>query len=177
MVLFIMIRTARPLALFVLVASLGALGVALLAQYGYGLRPCVLCLAQRVPFAVAGLLAAAALPPVLGPVGRRRLLVLAGIAFLINSGIAIYHVGVEQHLWSFPVCAGGGGRVDVHGLAAQMSRPVVVPCDQPAWSWHGLTMAGLNVFYSGGLALVTLVLAFRLPGVRVFAGPRKGRSG
>ena len=174
-----MTRPSRPLALFVIIASAAALIVALTAQYGFGMRPCVLCLAQRVPFGVAALLGLVTLlSPAMGGVWCRRLLVLAGLAFLINTGIAAYHVGVEHHLWTFPVCAGGsvGGHIDVHNLAASMSVPTVVPCDQPAWSWHGLTMAGINVLYSGALALITLTAALRLPGMRVFAGSRrKGR--
>jgi disulfide bond formation protein DsbB len=152
-------RPSLP-ALFVLAASALALGAAFIAQYGYGLRPCNLCLAQRVPFVIAGLAALAALRL---PEGVRPLaLLLAGVAFLANAGIAGYHVGVEQHWWASAVCSGDPtGPLSVADLMAEMTRPVEVRCDQPQWAWHGITMAALNIVYSGGLALVTLVLARR----------------
>ena len=84
--------TPRPIAL----VGLSALAAAYTAQYGFGLEPCILCLYQRVPYAVAlglGLLGLVALRPA----GLQPLLVLiAGLGFLAGAGIAGYHVGVEQ---------------------------------------------------------------------------------
>nr|WP_254434935.1 disulfide bond formation protein B [Magnetospirillum sp. UT-4] len=150
----------RLVALLVLAACGLALAAAYTAQYGFGLRPCELCLTQRVPFALAGGLAALALLPRFGAGARRLLVALAGLALLVNAGIAVYHVGVEQKWWASS-CAGGGGSVAVDDLAAAMSRPVEVRCDEPAWAWHGITMAGLNVVFSGVLGLATLAAARR----------------
>ncbi|MBC7953655.1 MAG: disulfide bond formation protein B [Rhodospirillaceae bacterium] len=155
---------SRALALFVLAVSVLALATAYVAQYGFGLRPCVLCLAQRVPFALAGILAALAL---LGPVGervRRGLIVLAGLAFLVNSGIAVYHVGVEQKWWVSSCVPTESGPVSVTDMAALMAKPVEARCDEPAWQWNGITMAAMNIAFSGGLALIVLVLSRRMGG-------------
>lgn len=155
---------SRAVALFVLAVSVFALATAFIAQYGFGLKPCVLCLTQRVPFAVAGILAAMAL---LGPVGerfRRILIVLTGLAFLINSGIAVYHVGVEQKWWVSGCVPTETKTVSVNDLAAMMAKPVEARCDEPAWEWHGITMAAMNIAFSGGLALVVLVLFRRMGG-------------
>lgn len=151
--------SSRLLPLFVLVASIGALGIALVAQYGFGLKPCELCLIQRVPFAIAGLLALVAL---LRPPDRQRLtMTLAGLAFLVNSAIAFYHVGVEQKWW-VSACAGSGGQnVSVADLASLMQKPAEGRCDEPAWEWHGITMAAMNIVFSGGLALVVLAASRR----------------
>ena len=144
----------RHLPRFVLAASIVALAAAYIAQYGFGLRPCVLCLAQRVPFAIAGLLALLAL---LRPLSWQRLLMaVAGLAFLVNSGIAVYHVGVEQKWWQSSCGASDGPKVSMGDLSALMSKPAEVACDEPAWQWHGLTMAGMNIVFSGGLALLVL---------------------
>ncbi|MGE5547781.1 MAG: disulfide bond formation protein B [Solirubrobacterales bacterium] len=147
-------------ALFVLAVSVVALALAFVAEYGFGLKPCILCLTQRVPFAVAGALATLAL---LSPrfAVRRVLLGAAALGFLINSGIAVYHVGVEQKWWASS-CAKAETAIDLTDLAGAMNRPVEVRCDEPAWQWHGITMATLNIFFSGGLALVTLVLVRRM---------------
>lgn len=150
---------SRLAPLFVLAACVLALASAYTAEYGFGLKPCELCLIQRVPFGVAGLLALLALSPRLGNRWRRALVLLAALAFAINSGIAVYHVGVEQHWWASRCAAAPSGPLDVSDLAAMMSKPVAARCDEPAWAWHGITMAAMNIVFSAGLALVTLGLA------------------
>jgi disulfide bond formation protein DsbB len=152
---------SRLLPLLVLAISVAALATALIAQYGFGLKPCVLCLTQRVPFVVAGLLAAAALLGRAAP-WRRLLMALAGLAFFVNSAIAVYHVGVEQKWWQSSCAPAEKGTVAVTDLAAMMAKPVEARCDEPAWAWHGITMAAMNILFSGGLALVTLVLVRRM---------------
>lgn len=157
-----MTLSPRLAPLFVLAASVSALAAAFVAQYGFGLKPCVLCLVQRVPFVLAGLLAAVALMPSAGPRFRRWLMLAAAAVFLVNSGVAVYHVGVEQHWWQSGCAGSTDAALDVADLAAQMSRPVEARCDEPAWAFHGVTMAAMNVVFSAGLALVTLLLARRM---------------
>lgn len=152
----------RLVPALVLAACVVALASAYTAEYGFGLRPCQLCLVQRVPFGLAGLVASVALLPRLGEGARRALVALAGLALLVNSGIAIYHVGVEQGIFAASCAPEASGPVAVGDLAAMMSKPVEIRCDQPAWEWHGITMAGLNIVFSGGLALATLFLARRM---------------
>lgn len=150
-------RLVPPLVLAICVA---ALAFALIAQYGFGLKPCVLCITQRVPFVIAGLLAAAAMLRRAAP-WHRVLMALAGLAFLVNSGIAVYHVGVEQKWWQSSCAPTEKGPVAVTDLAAMMSKPAEARCDEPAWAWHGITMAAMNIPFSGGLALVVLALVRR----------------
>jgi disulfide bond formation protein DsbB len=121
----------------------------------------VLCLTQRVPFVIAGLLAVLALLPT-GLTVRKTLLALAALAFLVNSGIAVYHVGVEQKWWASSCAPVESAPIDLNNLAAAMNQPAEARCDEPAWQWRGITMAGLNIAFSGGLALVTLALLFRM---------------
>ncbi|CAA7623472.1 disulfide bond formation protein B [Magnetospirillum sp. SS-4] len=139
-----------------LAVCVAALATALVAEHGFGLRPCNLCLIQRVPFVLAALLAAAAW---LRPGAAVWLLRLAGVVLLINGGIAVYHVGVEQHWWVSAVCpaTAGGGPVSVANLLEEMNRPVEVSCDTPAWSFMGITMAALNVPFSALLGLFVLI--------------------
>jgi disulfide bond formation protein DsbB len=144
----------RTIAISVAGLCLASLAFALVAQYGFGLRPCNLCLIQRVPFVLAALLGLAALKDGL-PAGL--LLRIAGILLLINGGIAIYHVGVEQHWWASAVCSGSPqGAVAVDDLLAEMSKPAEAQCDTPAWSFHGITMAALNVPFSALFGLLVL---------------------
>ena len=144
----------RTIAISVAGLCLAALAFALVAQYGFGLRPCNLCLIQRVPFVLAALLGLAALKDGL-PTGT--LLRIAGILLLINGGIAIYHVGVEQHWWASAVCSGSPqGAMAVDDLLAEMTKAAEAQCDTPAWSFHGITMAALNVPFSALFGLLVL---------------------
>lgn len=153
-------KLSRLLPPFVLAVSVLALAAAFTAQYGFGLRPCELCLIQRGPFVLTGVLALLALLARLAP-WRRLLMAVAGLAFLVNAGIAVYHVGVEQKLWHASCAPDDAGTVAVGDLAAMMAKPVEARCDEPAWSWHGVTMATLNIFFSGGLAVIVLGLLRR----------------
>ena len=148
--------------------SVTALANAYIAQYAFGLEPCILCLYQRIPYAVAGVLGGAAL---FVPSLRFRAVAVAGVVFLVGAALAFYHVGVEQHWWvSVASCgAGGGGPVDAGGPATvdelrQMltrGRPAKA-CDEVDWTLFGLSMATYNVGVSLALGTASLWAAKQL---------------
>ena len=152
---------ATRLPLLVLGASVIALATAFAAQYWGGLQPCVLCLYQRWPYAVAialGLIALA-LPAYL----KGWIVALAGLAFVVGGGIAVFHVGVEQGWWQgTSQCGASFTANSVDALRAQILKAPVVRCTDVAWSFDGISMAGFNVIASAILAIVTLAGARRL---------------
>jgi len=161
-----MSRTSDPI-FTVLILSVAALATAFTAQYGFGLRPCELCLFQRVPYGVVIFLAILGLGLRLSPKKAALLLGLCCVAFAVNSGLALYHVGVEQHWWQGPTaCTGGLNTVhSVEDLAAMLSKPIDIPqCDKPAWLLFGVSMAGYNLLACVGLAGFSLLAARRLMG-------------
>src|SRR5580700_5142563 len=99
--------TTRRFAVLVLAASVLVLGAALLSQYWGGLSPCELCLLQRWPWRVAIAIAAAAWL-IGGKVPLPIPAILLGTVFLVGSGIAFYHVGVEQHWFAGPTACTAG---------------------------------------------------------------------
>ena len=146
-----------------IIAQVGiiALAVAYYAEIIHALEPCILCIYQRVPFAVV---------IVFGLVGMFRpallhwMLVLAGVAFLTGSGIAVYHVGVEQHWW---VSACGGdlaGQMSTTNLMQQLSMKPVKSCDELEWALFGTSMATYNVFYSLALSIFCFAGVHKLRG-------------
>ncbi|MBM3566271.1 MAG: disulfide bond formation protein B [Alphaproteobacteria bacterium] len=145
-------RATRPAfaAALLLAASVLALAAAFVAQYGFGLEPCPLCLYQRVPYVAGGILAAAAL---VMPAARGWLLALAGMGFAVNAGIALYHVGVENHWWASAVCGGAPTALgSIEDLRQALTRPPPKPCDAVDWTLFGISMAGYNIAVSLGLA-------------------------
>lgn len=130
-------------------------------QYVMGLPPCPLCLQQRIPYYIAipfGLvLAIAALR------GARPSLIRGGLATLavvLMVGVALgaYHAGVEWKMWAGPTdCTGPISDFGSTGsLLQQMQTTSVVRCDEAAWRFLGLSLAGYNALISATLAAVAI---------------------
>jgi disulfide bond formation protein DsbB len=143
----------------ILAASLAALAAAFAGQYLFGLEPCVLCLWQRVPFALAAIIAAIGL---LGSVARGQFMLFIGLTALVfafGAALAFFHVGVQQHWWSSVAGCGGGpvSGMSVEDLSAAALAHPPKPCDVVDWQLFGLSLAGWNTIASGSLALACLV--------------------
>ena len=128
---------------------------ALWFQYVGGLMPCSLCLWQRWPHIIIVLLAMIAL------FVRMPRLVLSIIAITAATSVilAAYHAGVEWQLWSGP----GGctasliNSSDLTTLTDSLLATPVVRCDEVAWSFFGLSMAGWNSLFSLDICLIALI--------------------
>lgn len=144
-------RSTTLLAL-AMAASAASLALAYVSEYGFGLKPCELCIFQRVPYALILLLG------LLGFWKRqwvRGLCVVAGLLFLVDGGIAAYHTGVEKHWFPGPTActdAGGQEHMTLEEILAKLKAAPIVACDQPQWEFHGITMAGLNAVWAFALS-------------------------
>lgn len=162
-------RPDRLIPLAILAVSAGALAMAYTAQHVFDLEPCILCLYQRVPFAVAGLLAMIVLAAPLPNGLKAGLVALCGLAFAAGSAIALYHVGVEQHWW-ISSCAGEPATaMSLQDMLAQARTKPRRSCDTLNWTFLGLSMATYNVPFSAALAVFSWV------GARVIA--KTGKAG
>lgn len=151
-----------PLIILPLLSAL-ALGGAYLAEYGFDLPPCELCLKQRIPFYLVILLGIPALM-LKQTKARTVILLLMSLAFLANAGIAGYHTGVEQKWWPGP-SACSGEQTSFSGLEELrehiLSAPVV-RCDEPAIEFFGfVTMASANFLFSLLLAVYAAMAVCR----------------
>lgn len=150
---------AHIMAAFIVFMSIFSLIGAYTAQYGFNLRPCELCLIQRVPFAVnilLGLIAYMWAP-------RRPLLIgLSGVIFLINSAIAFFHSGVERKWWvGLTGCTTPDMSGSVEDLLKRIQETDVVRCDEIPWSLFGLSMANYNVAFCLGLGAICLIYVWK----------------
>jgi disulfide bond formation protein DsbB len=147
---------AARIGLCAFLGSVALLGGAYYFQYVVGLPPCDLCWWQRYPHMVAiaaGLIAFAAYGH--GKVAMWFALI-AVTALAVTAGIGVYHVGVEHHWWAGPqACTGAIPRgLSVEQLKKYLLGARMIRCDEPAWIMWGVSMAGWNAIFSGGLALV-----------------------
>lgn len=125
--------------------SLAALCAAWLAQYGFGLAPCHLCLWQRGAYWAAIAVSIAAIAVGARSKFRRALVALIGLVFLVGAGIALFHVGVEQQWWQgSEACVGGTAGLTGADLEAAIMNAPVTRCDEIAFELFGISMAGYN---------------------------------
>jgi disulfide bond formation protein DsbB len=143
------------LGLLALLGSGGLLAGAYYFQYVEGLQPCDLCLLQRYPHMVAAAVGALALASFAWPRLAYLFTLTAVIALFVTAGIGIYHTGIEQHWWQGPrECS---GRIPA-GLSAEELKKFLfsmhmIRCDEPAWKFMDISMAGWNAIISALLAL------------------------
>ncbi len=149
--------------IFAAVASALLLAVAHGFETFGRLPPCELCLHQREGYWIA--LAVALVGVAASRVWRsapRAFALLLGLIFLGEAALAAYHAGVEWRWWPGPAsCTGGHGVVKPSDMLALLKgvRIAVVQCDQAAWRFLGLSMAGWNAVVALALALASLVVA------------------
>lgn len=150
---------------FVLVSitaiSFTALATAFASEAFLGLEPCILCIYQRWPYALVIAFG------VLGLVFRKKpkiakaMVGLSGLAFLVNSGIALYHSGVEQKWWRSAVegCAVPGFGDEPKNILDNIMSAPTAACDEIPWQdpLLGLSMANYNVILCFALFCVCAI--------------------
>jgi len=154
----------RLAPLLVILAAIASLAVALASQYWGGLQPCVLCIYQRYPYGAIIALGVVGLLVARKPNGLRIVLVLAGLAFLLDAGIAFFHVGVEQKWWQGTAACGAtfDPGLSAEELKELLLNQPMIRCDEIPWSLFGLSMAGYNFIYAAMCGLITLMAAGRV---------------
>tara|TARA_R110000751_G_scaffold155100_2_gene260237 strand:- start:2186 stop:2686 length:501 start_codon:yes stop_codon:yes gene_type:complete len=132
--------------------SAGLLAGAFLFQHVGGLPPCEMCIWQRWPHALAIVLGALLLVPVLR--GLRAIRAAGALAMLLGAGVALMHTGVERGWWEGPTeCSSSvGAGMSTDDLLAAIHNAPLVRCDDVAWSLMGLSMASWN-------GILSLILA------------------
>lgn len=135
------------------------LAAAFAFQYLGGLDPCVLCVYQRWPHAAAVAIGVVALVSARKSAPVAVALVAVAAALAASAGLAAYHVGVEQG-WVEASAACTGSLADtadsIEALRRQILAASTARCDEPAWTFAGISMAGWNLLLSAVLAAAAL---------------------
>ena len=151
----------KAAAITVAAGGVAAIVGAFYFQYALGLQPCPLCLDQRVAYYVS--IPLAVLVALGASVGASRkvltaALVVIAAAMIFNAGLGVYHAGIEWKFWAGPAdCSGPLNSLgSTGGLLQQLQNIRVVRCDEAAWRFLGLSLAGYNVLISLALAGIAL---------------------
>ena len=153
---------ARPFTAAAAALAIGGTATILGAwffQYALGYQPCPLCLEQRYAFYFGIPLA---IMVVLGErVGAsRKVLLLALFAIMAgmiwNTGLSTYHAGVEWKFWPGPRdCSGTLEGLSSPGSLLNDLQSIHIPrCDDAAWRFLGISLAGYDVLISATLAAI-----------------------
>ena len=141
-------------------AALVLASVHVLERFGW--PPCELCLRQRIPYWIGTALALgagmAALPSLkLAPISM-LLMAATAITFGVGAGLAVQHIGVEQHWWKSACTASGSGQIS--DLLRDFGKPIVL-CDEKRPFLFGLTLPVYNLLASIVLAAAAATIPAR----------------
>jgi disulfide bond formation protein DsbB len=147
----------RAAAIVSVVSTLLIAGALLFQTLGY--QPCEMCLWQRWAHAATAVAATGALA--LGGAKGRILVMIAILCILAGGMLGIFHAGVEWKLWEgVTTCATNfssrGGDILVEIMKAPLVR-----CDEAAWRFLGISMAGYNALISLGTAILASAVLLR----------------
>jgi disulfide bond formation protein DsbB len=154
--------TARPITAAATAVAVGGAATILGAwffQYVLGYQPCPLCLEQRYAFYFGIPLAVMV---VLGEqVGASRKVLLLALFVIMagmvwNTGLSTYHAGVEWKFWPGPRdCSGTLDNLSAGGSLLNDLQSIHIPrCDDAAWRFLGISLAGYDVLISATLAVI-----------------------
>ncbi len=148
----------EPVATAAGIVALGAMATLLGAwffEYALGYAPCPLCLQQRIPYYIVSPLAVIVAAGALAGWPRRWLaagLAVIALAMLVSAGLGAYHSGVEWKWWAGPAACGTLGELGSGNLLERVQTTRIIRCDEAAWRFLGLSLAGWNVLISLALA-------------------------
>jgi disulfide bond formation protein DsbB len=163
-------RANPAVAAALIVAIAGALTIAAawFFELVIQLKPCPLCLEQRVPYyagiPLALIIALAARRSAPGTIVLGGLVLLAAL-MLWGAGLGVYHAGIEWGWWVGPRdCAGPAELGPASDLLKRLQTINIVRCDEAAWRFLGLSLAGYNALIAlalAGVALAGVIAAYR----------------
>lgn len=155
----------QKILISLLASAIIALVSAYIAQYGFDLQPCVLCLYQRVPFFLIIAFCAIALFSK-NQKFRNFAFYFCVIALLANASIAAYQVGVEKKIFAGPDSCSSNSHlneiVDLDQLRETLMSTKAVRCDEPQFFFLKLSMAAWNAIFCVALLMIALITRRRI---------------
>lgn len=145
---------------FLIFIAIFALSLAYISQYFFGLLPCNLCLYERKPFIAIIAICLLILVFFKEKKAKKLAIFLSLFFLLINAGITIYHVGVEQKIFKLSESCNSTieNYTSMEELKKLLAHAPLARCDDPQFFFLGLSMAAWNIFYCLGIFLVTIFL-------------------
>ena len=148
-------QSIKKIFIVIFTLSFFSLAAALYVEYILGFKPCILCIYQRVPYAIALLISLIAIYT-----GNKKLLLLIlvltfGASFLLSG----YHVGIEKGIIE-PIFSCTGDNINVLEKEEILkSLNIIQPdCKDVDFSIFGISLATLNFINSFVLTIVIVYI-------------------
>ena len=124
--------------------SLIAIASALIAEHFFDLVPCKMCLKQRYPY--YGIITFVILFYTVRKTQSVWLYILSHTAILYGLFYSVWHVGIEQKIFSGPAsCSGILNQTNsIESLKQQIENQPIINCSDIAWTIMGLSAATIN---------------------------------
>ena len=145
-----------------LFVSLFSIGIALIAEFFYGLQPCELCLKQRHPYYLFILLILFIFfIPILHKI---FIYTIVQIGALYGIFYSLWHVGVENKLIMGPSSCSAGLLISEStiDLKKQILKKEVISCEEVIWSFFGISAASLNAILLLFIFVINALYIYRI---------------
>ena len=137
----------------VLITSVIAISIALIAEYFFEILPCKMCLYQRYPYYFIIIFSLVYFFTKKTPLAWYYWII--NFSFIIGLFISLWHVGIEQKI--LPGLSGCSNIIEktssLKNLKEQIINQNIINCDEITWSFIGISMATYN-----SLLLILLLL-------------------
>ena len=142
---------------YIIIFSLSffSLIAALYVEYILGFKPCILCIYQRIPYAIAILISLTAF--LIG--NRNILLIILGLTFLAGILLSGYHVSIEKGIIEPLFSCTGENIKSLEKEEILKSLNNIQPdCKDVDFSLFGVSLATLNFIISFVLTIVIVYI-------------------
>ena len=148
-------QNIKKFYIIILTLSFFSLIAALYVEYILGFKPCILCIYQRIPYAIAILISLIAF--LIG--NRNILLIILGLTFLAGILLSGYHVSIEKGIIE-PLfsCTGENIKALKKEEILKSLNNIQPDCKDVDFSIFGVSLATLNFIISFVLTIVIVYI-------------------
>ena len=148
-------QNIKKFFIIVFATSFFSLAAALYVEYVLGFKPCILCIYQRIPYAIALLISLIAF----FKGNKKTLLVILGLTFIASVLLSGYHVGIEKGIIE-PIfsCTGDNINALEKEEILKSLNNIQPDCKDVDFSIFGVSLATLNFIISFVLTIVIVYI-------------------
>ena len=148
-------QNIKKFYIIIFTLSFFSLVAALYLEYILGFKPCILCIYQRIPYAVAILISLTAFF-----IGNRNiLLIILGLTFLAGILLSGYHVSIEKgFIEPMFSCTGENIKALEKEEILKSLNNIQPDCKDVDFSLFGVSLATLNFIISFVLTIVIVYI-------------------
>ena len=148
-------QNIKKFYIIIFTLSFFSLAAALYVEYILGFKPCILCIYQRIPYAIAILISLIAL----FVVNRNILLIILGLTFFAGILLSGYHVSIEKGIIE-PLfsCTGENIKALEKEEILKSLNNIQPDCKDVDFSIFGVSLATLNFIISFVLTIVIVYI-------------------